>query len=392
MYACNKELDQSNNLSEINTTDKLEKVNIHIDSISIEVDSILSFYTVFNFLPHNKDIVFLGYDHTRHSINTINISTKKVLKVSKLSKEGPQGVGEINGIYCQSLDSIFVFSSNGLSLYLLNRDGLIIHKWPMNEKDSRNEKFYIFNQFTLIKPDGFYFDNTTKDVYIRNYYYEKSISKESKEYFANAKLLGKFNIIQNTPSLLNIEYSNVLKTNYVGYLHDPYITFINKHGVLEKIVYNFPATSEIFSYDNLSKRVTQYNAKSRPVELHIDFLNWKDSNKPEKLLSSLNTDVIYGKVIHINDQNKDMFFQFCMDKPKNSAAKTSTPSVRKVFLNIYDSNFNRIYTTEMPYKMAHFFNSFYYEGKIFVPILKSENELTFTTIKIKFNNEYFIGQ
>ena len=384
-FACDYNEKDSNKLI-VETDDKLENIGLKIDSIAIPVDNILTYYDIFDKYDYNNEFIYTGYDQKRHSINFINLSNEKVLKTVSLNKEGPQGIGEISGIHCQSKDSIFAISLNNIYLYLFDSNGKIQRKWPINDKDVQHEKFYRFNVFSLSKPNAFHFSTGNKSIYIRNFYYEKSPSTEPKEYFRNANLLGKLDLFENAPSLIPIEYSSTLKDNYVGYLDDPDFVFIDEKDSLKKVIYTFPATADIFSYDMKSNSTTLFKPNSRPIKLHIDYLNWNASNNSGQKLQAVNSDVMYGRIIHIYDQGKSYYVQFCFDKPIQLSINSRTVPYRKVYLVLYDENFNLILSKKLSLYSALYNSAFYQNSILYIPQLKNESELCFLKLSFQFPN------
>ncbi|MGK0487528.1 MAG: hypothetical protein ACJAXB_000704 [Candidatus Endobugula sp.] len=119
---------------ELNLAKKL--VLIESDEIlEIPIDSVTSNISpyLYSYLDKNT-----GENDLLFSLNTFNnfleiYSTKKatLLKTLTFEREGPEGVGNLNGVFVQNLDSIFLFNSDGASYCMINiqNDALIKHRF-----------------------------------------------------------------------------------------------------------------------------------------------------------------------------------------------------------------------------------------------------------------------
>jgi hypothetical protein len=121
----NEELNLAKKLVLIESDEILE---IPIDSVTSNISPYL-----YSYLDKNT-----GENDLLFSVNTFNnsleiYSTKKatLLKTLTFEREGPKGVGNLNGVFVQNLDSIFLFNSDGASYCMINiqNDALIKHRF-----------------------------------------------------------------------------------------------------------------------------------------------------------------------------------------------------------------------------------------------------------------------
>ena len=365
----------------VETKEKPFGLTLKLDSLTVETKGMLPFYEVSGIVHNREELIFVGYDATRHTLNVIDVSGRKVLKSVPLEKEGPMGVDQISGLYCQSLDSIFAVGMNSDLIYLLNAEGGIRRKWPINALDRKHAAFYDDNVFSVMSSSDFYFDQKDKSIYIKNNYYRKSPSTQAREYYNEALLLGKVDLVTTKPDLLNIPYSPTLREHYVGDLDHPDFAFLTKNGSLDKVVYSFPGTADILSYELATGRTTLYAPSFRPIDQHIKYLNWNDAKGMGAKMQSFKSEGRYGKIIPIGDRDKLFYVQFCQDVPVDTTKNSFT---YMVYLLVYDENFNVIFQSKaMP---CTFYNyAFYYNKKIYVfqPQGRSEDELSFLTIALE---------
>lgn len=379
-FSC-QESDKAPTFTQVETTEKLVGLTLKLDSLTVETQGMLPFYEVSGVVHNRREVIFVGYDGTRHALNVIDVSSRKVLKAIPLEKEGPMGVDQISGLYCQSLDSLFAVGMNSSLIYLLDAEGRIRRKWPINALDRKHAAFYDDNVFSPMTQSGFYFDQNSKSIYIKNNYYRKSQSTQTQEYYNEALLLGKVDLATAKPELLDIPYSPTLREHYVGDLDNPDFVFMTKNGSLDKVVYSFPATADILSYELATGRTTLYAPSSRPINQHIKYLNWNDAKSFAAKSQSYRNESRYGKIISIADRDKLYYVQFCQGVPVNTTENYFT---YKVFLLVYDENFNVIYQSKaMPFT---FYNHAFYRDKkiyMFQPQGRSEDELSFLTIALE---------
>jgi len=342
----------------------------------------LPFYSVAGIFQNRKELIFVGYDETRHTLNFIDVSARKVLNSIPLEKEGPMGVDQISALYCQSLDSLFAVGINGSLIYLLDAQGRIRRKWPINALDRKNAAFYDENVFSIRHPSGFYFDPKHESFYIRNNYYRKSPSTQPQEFYKEALLLGKLDLATTQPELLDIPYSPTLRQHYVGDMDDPSFAFVAKSGSLDKIIYSFPATADILAYEVATGRTTFYAPKTRPIALHIKYLNWNDAKSMGARMQSFKSEGRYGKIIPITDRDKPYYVQFCQGVPTSISENSFT---YKVHLLVYDEDFNVIFQTKEAMPFSTYDHAFYHGGKLYLfnPNGSDEDKLSFLTVALE---------
>ena len=71
-------------------------------------------------------------------IHFANINDRKRSFKTKIFKDGPNGVGSLDGFHVRSLDSIFVLNRFGYHLYMLDTSGVIKNRFPLISNNSKD--------------------------------------------------------------------------------------------------------------------------------------------------------------------------------------------------------------------------------------------------------------
>lgn len=70
----------------------------------------------------DDEFLFFGDVKTKDNIKVYNMNTRSWEESIRFEKEGPNGIGRMNGFYVHSLDSIFLVQSFAWQVYLMDRD------------------------------------------------------------------------------------------------------------------------------------------------------------------------------------------------------------------------------------------------------------------------------
>jgi hypothetical protein len=111
-------------LSDGYTLRKTESIKIPVDS-SIVPKSKAIFY-----LENEIDQNLIGFLNRGNEIVIFDLDRLCVHKKIKLAREGAHGVGTVRGFWYHNLDSIFITSEGDKKIYLVNKSGEVIDRFP----------------------------------------------------------------------------------------------------------------------------------------------------------------------------------------------------------------------------------------------------------------------
>ena len=198
---------------------------------------------------------FIAYNQPLHCIDIINLTDRKPLKQVTLETQGPNGIPDVLGVY--HYKNTFILKTS-FGFCRIDDKGNILSKWILSDFLKKNAKGYsiIVPDSQIIMMSGysfFFFDENTGIVALPIYKKEKT-GKER----ITKKILLLSSTDWSTIDLINIPYPEYLRKR-------------EKHDILESInvlphgnlvIYNFPASSEVFVYDRTSKITRSYDIPS----------------------------------------------------------------------------------------------------------------------------------
>lgn len=237
-----------------------EKVASRIECLSIDVteDYIQTYANSFcqstSTRMEGKDC-FIGYNQPLHCIDIINMTDRKPLKQVPLETQGPNGIPDVLGI-CHYKNTFILKTSFGFCR--IDDKGNILSKWMLGDFLEKNAKGYsiIVPGSQVIVMSGYsflFFDENEGIVALPIYKKEKTGGER-----ITKKILLLSCTDWSTVDLINIPYPEYLqkRENY------DMLESINvlPHG--NWVIYNFPASSEVFVYDRTSKNTQSYDIPS----------------------------------------------------------------------------------------------------------------------------------
>ena len=194
----------------------------------------------------------LAYSDKLHCIDVIDLTNKRPLKQIQLVKEGPHGVVGVEGIFFY--DNTFVLKGS-VYLYRVNWEGHVVSKWNFNDYISGfglrfPDQHAIFNMYTYLG-----FDAEEGLVALPVYKYKK----ENGQYPAKVVIVS---CKDWRVEEVEIAYPEELKKpEWLGNLG---LVQALPHG--QKLIYNFPASANIYVYDRLTQETRTYTIESEYVE------------------------------------------------------------------------------------------------------------------------------
>lgn len=318
LFSCNDENNKviNNKTSDIIITE-LETVS---DSIELTEDYLNNYYTQTLFSKNSNDYM-ITHNHKTHYIDIFNISKKEMFNI-KLYDEGQNSINrDINGIYANSIDSIWLYSTG--NIYLLNTLGEIEKKYNLPvDKDE-----FIINSSNYANATiKLHFDSS------RNALFYTSIRMGDK----NSFFINELNILTmkvEKTELIYTEAEQGIGRNF-GWMQHPNITYNNN-----LIIYNFPFNSNIYTINLDSKEMNSLGGRS------IYTKNYADETTEMAIDNWFRHTVENIHFFEINyDKYKDCYYRLHLDGADFSSkvSKGDQLNSKKLFLTIFDSSFNII--------------------------------------------------
>jgi len=270
-------INQTYQFEDIYTFEMVGETKFPLDSVT----SGSSDYKVY--LDLKKQRIFAFDNPSKNRIYVYNYDRQKLIKFIEFQREGPEGIGQMEGFYIHTLDSIFIPSTQNQALYLVNQNSKIVKKYPYPKREGRDFLQIFFtshNPATLVGnliyctptvfgrtekkpknaivldlitekweekgsiPDTYdkgyfaapnfytsYYDyNPDKDIYVHsfpidNYVYAYDLKDSVKQYYAGSKYLKTTQPIGlNMVKLLFDEYTKYYQQSpsYLGVHYDKY--------------------------------------------------------------------------------------------------------------------------------------------------------------------------
>lgn len=207
-----------------------------------------------------------NYNKINHSIDVFNLTTSSFIKNIQLFKDGPEAMGELDGIYVHNQDSIFMYSRGVLGLK--NGDGIFIDKLNLFELVPY-EKFgeIAFNAHFRMEY------NSSNSSFLFYSFYPEELRKHN-------PIITSLNLKTKQLDQVPIFYSayhNDIDGN-VGYL-----SYLNKSYQRGNfLVYNFEYESNIYTFDLNTQQKKVYGAKSKYSSGLIEPISQKNSDGFER--------------------------------------------------------------------------------------------------------------
>lgn len=305
-------------ISDITATEKF----IKLDSIHLKN------YPIQTFSSKNQYEYLIGYNYQTHNLDIINL-TQKIIESIPLHGEGPNAIHrDINGIYSNTLDSIWLYSAN--TAYLLQRDGIIISK--INLPVDAGE--YIINTTN--------YSNAIIKIHYhpeRNSIFYTTVNPGKKIFF----FMNEFSIHSGNVKKTLLEYTDAedgIGKNY-GWMQHPNVTCNDR-----LIIFNFPFNSNIYVLDIDSGIISKHGGKSSFTD---DIANKTFKISVEDWDRHLIENVHFYEVNY--DKFRDCYYRIHVNGlefiPKISFSEQLNN--KRLYLTIFDNQFN--YVKEIPLAM-----------------------------------------
>lgn len=259
LCACNGERKQ--NVSDYNETEDL----VRIENYSVNVtDDCVQIYEGSNCRAITANIAdtdyMIAYSLPLHTIDLIALDSTNVFKQIQLEKEGPNGIIDVKGIFHTGNDFVL---RTATGFCRVNEKGFIESKWNMQDFLSKNpeytERFPEQEMFfSLYHFMGF----DEKEGLVAIPFYKRE--KTNGEYAARILILScqNWQIVED----VSIRYPQYLnEEEYLGNMGEIYpLPYGN-----DKLIYNFPASTDVFVFDRKTKSTQTYSIETKYTESYF---------------------------------------------------------------------------------------------------------------------------
>ncbi|MFN3802385.1 DUF4221 family protein [Belliella pelovolcani] len=352
LYSCSKNSEK--NLKEISFS-QVDVLQFKLDN---ETSGRSGYYSLIDF-EGAKLLTFLNKKN--NSIYLYSLEDQSLIQKLQFEKTGPNGVGEISGYLIENRDSIYVYSYNGRSVSLLNKNLEVVKRYSVISKE-REVNPQIGSLRKMYKVGGNLILNSwgSQKEYYKNESYPKSILT-----FLN---------LENEELEHDVSYPAKYTEGVWGVqLHEVYHDL--KTGTNE-LVLNFPIDDKIYIYDFENKLLKSEKVKNdiplliNPLsksqeKISIDLLSELKIIKSQKtyyFIRYINELEIYIRIINKEISEEDL-----------NSGDLSKISFGESTLQFINKDFELI--SEVQLDKSYFLPSlFYNDGNIYIEKFQSDNE------------------
>ncbi|MDR0699957.1 MAG: DUF4221 domain-containing protein [Tannerella sp.] len=305
------------------------KVDIPIDSVTINSYDRLSTYI------HNNDDYILAYNYMTHALDNFNVNKQTVSHIELMS-EGPDGINEILGFHAHSADSVWIYSTNIISL--IDSTGRV--KERINIPSLNDGVPLIMTNFSICTSKLFY--NSDRNSL---FFLTLSVRNEKDVFFVTEFSLPDYST-KTYP--VNTIAEKDFRNDY-GWKQAPNVTYTNK-----TVIYNFPVESNIYVIDLESGKTSIYGGKSRYTSNEVSKLGPNfDMSGGEK---HINENVHFFDILH--DPLRNTYYRLHLDGIEYNAQTDfrTTYLSKDLYLMVYNEKFEVINETKLDSRKYNYFN------------------------------------
>lgn len=299
---------------------------LHYEEINIPVGSpYLNRYYEGNIWEKDCILFLAGFNYFNYSIDVINITENKTVKYIPLEKQGPNPVSYVKALWVE--DSLMLIK-DFISFLTLDLDGRILSRKPDVELD-----FDLQDDSYRMSGEGIHIGN------FRYFYYNSDTRTFFYQLFPKSKAWGKyavgvkFNLDEGMYKALPIYYPKDFNYEFIGStLGTPLFC---QHDSL--IVFNYAYSSDIYSYNEVTKELKTYHPRSRLGSCETSvagYMNEEIRNRSKYELDCARyRHLFYHKGVNV-------YSRVHFDEKREG--------VRKMYLMLLDCNFNPIVEYPLP--------------------------------------------
>ncbi|MDR2909961.1 MAG: DUF4221 family protein [Bacteroidales bacterium] len=278
--------------------------------------------------------IIVAYNHTIHALDLFSPQSN-YLKQVILDKEGGNGIlPDIHGLYVHTLDSIWIYNYD--IVYLTDTTGIVKEKIDIGNLQS-DEEIIIHANYS-ISSAYLYYNKKRNSLF----YAARIIQPNYKlRFYVYEYFLENRNVKQY--ELSGSDYDTDIWSSY-GWKNTPNVTFSD-----DKIVYNYPIESNIYTIDLEDNSKHTYGGKSRYTKNTVNKLSGNAgffSAEIHKIENVHFYEIVYNPVL-------DLYFRLHIDR--NDFLKTQDAQDAGIqfnkkgrYLMIFNSKFEIVYEGKLP--------------------------------------------
>ncbi|TDB65811.1 DUF4221 family protein [Arundinibacter roseus] len=294
-----------------------------LDSLAIKIDSSqLNGYDTYGFnAEHN---VFVGYNSPLNSFDLYSLESKTAVGRISAGTEGPDGIGQIEGISPIGKDSILIQHYGHLKI--LNASGKVIKDYNYVDQIEKNNDLSgnpISNQYVPLR-----YSSRTNSVLLyslRESYVE-----------SNKSPLSLFNLTNSTFEQIPVRFPKYYKEANGNY---GFMNYTNGNVVNDTlVVYNHLFAPAIYSYNLKTKQSKEYEQ----VELEKQIRSINISKSPEEWEKHALESTHYLEVLY--DPYRQLYYQFIWKgiSPKDHSNEHNSFLDKELHLRVFTPDFKQI--------------------------------------------------
>ncbi len=305
------------------------QVVFKVDSVSVPIDSsYLDSYYVFDY----DDIsdTFIGYSASKHAIAFVSLNNLTENFQAVLSREGPNQIGDIQGINYLNKDSIFVFEYGFIKL--IDTKGTVKEVFRLH--DITNKKLPKSTVLSVNQYFKLHYNKTRNSILLMNTFGDEPYGANYivSEYHLESRSLTTLNI-----KFEDFDFENNKQFGFFAYLNG---TLIGD----SSLIYSYLYSPKIYKYDLNSGKtncVTGRNNFRKVVkmgnETGLQFWERHAIENPH-----------YFQVIQ--DPYKNLFYALCWKPIEYKGGKNQFNSFldKKLEVSVFDKNFVEVGSFELP--------------------------------------------
>lgn len=302
-------------------------INIELEALTFPKSAVLNQKSYYLSDTYDSDTssFLIGYNYQLHQLDCFNLSDLSSYSV-RLENDGPNRILRPYGMYVQNMDSIWMYDESG-TVSLVNKLGEVIYNVKLREWLEKNEEPKIETNYA-ISTATFHYDNENQSLLFvvkdRNYTPAKF---KVKEVFFHRKEAAKEYFLDFPDGI-----SDICNGDY-GNMDAPNVTFANN-----KIIYNYPISSDFFVIDYATGNTKKYKAPSVFSKNKVEKLKkLEDYAEWEKHAI---TNPHFYELIHLADAG--VYIRLHVGEQAIDASKSVLEQFdsRSLFLMCWDDDFN----------------------------------------------------
>lgn len=354
---CTKESSKNNQI--------VNEKKLIIEEVSIDIDSSsLSIYNLFasNIKPDGSELL-VAYNDKLHTLDLIDITNNKVSNI-KLLKEGSNSVLPfIKDLYIHNQDSIWLFNNN--TFYLVDSSGNVTwkHMIPPNDIDGH----IITNSNYSISNIKIFYNSIKKSLFFTTI--------ENKDFYSNELVMSNLKVRKYKLERNKLLYDNA--TQY-GWKQLPNVTYTKN-----KIIYNYPIESKIYTLDIVTGAKNIYESKSKYSTNVSDKLKGVESYES---MERHKVENIHFFEVLFNEQ-LNCYFRIHLDMGEYDAKTYISTLYQKkdIYLMVFDKDFNIVSENKLDENKYYYFNGWGMSKNGLVIFHRESTTTDSTDEKMKFD-------